>query len=458
MSGNPLKKLLPPEALPWLLSALALLLFPAVFQSSSAITIMNQMAITIVFALSYNMLLGQGGMLSFGHAVYMGLGGFMCIHLLNYVEYEEWWIPLPLLPFLGGLFGLLFALLIGYFSTRRAGTVFAMISLGIGELVAACSIIIVVFFGGEEGVSGDRTYGPTLFGYDFSSQKEVYYLTAIWLLIAALGMYLFSRTPVGRMANAVRDNPERAEFLGYSQRAVRYYSFCISGFFAGVAGGLFAINYEILTEENLNLATSGNILLVTFLGGVGHFIGPVIGAVVFTLLQTVLSLKTEIWQLYVGILFVVTVMFFPSGLAGLLAMHAGPVRNGKLFTLLGPYCRTLLPGAIAALAGAGLLEMLFHHRHAATGEDTMSLIGIEFSVESFWPWAILALIAAAGIAIVRATVGGLRSAWQAANTPGNPVVHPVTDPVAKTAPGVNNPAGEPGSGTTSGSDTAGKKS
>lgn len=408
------------SAAPWLLCAIALLLFPFVFQSNSAITIMNQMAITIVFALSYNMLLGQGGMLSFGHAVYMGLGGFMCIHLLNYVEYDELWLPLPLLPLFGGLFGLIFALIIGYFSTRRAGTVFAMISLGIGELVAACSIIVVVFFGGEEGVSGDRTYGPTVFGFDFSTQKEVYYLTAIWLLVAALGMYLFSRTPIGRMANAVRDNPERAEFLGYSQRSVRYYSFCVAGFFAGIAGGLFAINYEILTEENLNLATSGSILLVTFLGGVGHFIGPVIGAIVFTLLQTVLSLQTEIWQLYLGILFVVTVMFFPAGLAGVLAIHAGPLRQGKLMTLAVPYLKTILPAAIGVLACAGLLEMLFHHRHAATDENTMSLMGVEFSFESVWPWLFLVVVALVCFAIVRATAADLRAAWHEANTPDAP--------------------------------------
>ena len=116
-------------------------------------------------------------------------------------------------------------------------------------------------------------------------------------------MYLWSRTPVGRMANAVRDNPERAEFLGYSARWVRYYSFVASGFFAGVAGGLFAINYEILTEENLNTASSGVILLVTFLGGVGFFFGPIIGAIAFTLLQTVLSLQTELWAFYAGVLF-----------------------------------------------------------------------------------------------------------------------------------------------------------
>ena len=250
-------------AAPWIIGAVLLLVLPLIFADRSSITIMNQMAITVIFALAYNMLLGQGGMLSFGHAVYMGLGGFFCMHLINYVEDDLIPMTLPLLPLFGGLFGLGFAMIIGSFSTRKAGTVFAMISLGVGELIAACSIIVVAFFGGEEGISGDRSYAPFL-GIEFLKQIEVYYLIAFWTLVSALLMYLFSRTPVGRMANAVRDNPERAEFLGYSARWVRYYSFCASGFFAGVAGALFAINYEILTEENLNLTTSGLILLMTF--------------------------------------------------------------------------------------------------------------------------------------------------------------------------------------------------
>lgn len=192
------------SAWPWLIAGVFLLALPLIFPSGSGLTIMNQMAITIVFALAYNMLLGQGGMLSFGHAVYMGLGGFFCMHLINRVEFSGWYLPLPLLPIFGGLFGLFFAFLIGSFSTRRAGTVFAMISLGVGELIAACSIIVVAFFGGEEGISGDRSMGPKVFGVDFAQQQEVYYLIVIWLLIATLLMYLFSRTPIGRITNAVR--------------------------------------------------------------------------------------------------------------------------------------------------------------------------------------------------------------------------------------------------------------
>jgi len=162
------------DALPWIIAALFLLVMPYVFPSRSAMTIMSDMSITMVFALSYNMLLGQGGMLSFGHAVYMGVGGFMCVHIMNYVEDYSLPLPLPLLPLFGGLFGMGLATIIGSFSTRRAGTVFAMISLGVGELIAACSIIIVAFFGGEEGVSGDRTYGlPFLGSSSFTRSKFI---------------------------------------------------------------------------------------------------------------------------------------------------------------------------------------------------------------------------------------------------------------------------------------------
>lgn len=400
---------------PWVIAISFLLLLPQFFASGSALTIMNQMAITIIFALAYNMLLGQSGMLSFGHAVYMGLGGFFCVHLLNMVENDGLWLPLPLLPLFGGFFGLLFAALIGSFSTRRAGTVFAMISLGVGELIAASSIIVVVFFGGEEGISADRTMGPTVFGMDFASQLEVYYLTAIWLVIAALAMYLFSKTPVGQIANAVRDNEERAEFLGYSQRYVRFISFCASGFFCGIAGGLFAINFEILTQENLDLATSGSVLLITFLGGVGFFVGPIIGAIVFTLLQTVLSLYTDIWQLYLGTLFLLTVMFFPFGLTGLIAIHFRPYKLGNISTLFRPYARMAIPAIVCVLSLASLLEIAFHAKHSAVGEEQMSLFGISFNSHSILPWVIIVVLIVVSGIVVRYLAPSIKDAWDDAN-------------------------------------------
>ena len=162
----------------WGAYALILLILPSVFSSVLGISILNQMTIWIIFALSYNMMLGQGGMLSFGHAVYFGLGGFMSVHALNLIADEILVFSVTLIPLVGGAFGLLAALFIGSFSTRKAGTVFAMISLGIGELIVASSLIFVDFFGGEAGVSGDRTYGPPFFGVEFLQDSEVYYLGA----------------------------------------------------------------------------------------------------------------------------------------------------------------------------------------------------------------------------------------------------------------------------------------
>lgn len=402
---------------PWVIASVALMILPMVFTNNSALTIMNQMSITIVFALAYNMLLGQGGMLSFGHAVYAGVGGFACMHIMNMSDFFAS-IPLVVLPFFGGLFGMGLAMIVGAFSTRSAGTVFAMISLGVGELIAACSVIIVAFFGGEEGISGDRTYAQPFFGVEFLQQIEVYYLTAAWVVLSAALMYLWSRTPVGRMANAVRDNPERAEFLGYSSRWVRFYSFVASGFFAGVAGGLFAINYEIVTEENLNTASSGVILLVTFLGGVGFFFGPIIGAIAFTLLQTVLSLQTELWAFYAGVLFLATVMYFPGGFAGLIMMHVPVYKLGKAQTLAMPYFKTLLPGAFGILGLSALVEMTFHYRHAATGDDEMTIFWTTFDSHDIMPWIIAGGITLIGLGIAKATAPALVDAWNEANTAG----------------------------------------
>lgn len=402
--------------IPWVIAAVLLCIMPFIFTNNSAITIMNQMAITIIFALAYNMLLGQGGMLSFGHAVYAGVGGFACMHIINSDDFFSG-LPLPVLPIFGGLMGMGLATIVGAFSTRKAGTVFAMISLGVGELIAACSVIIVVFFGGEEGISGDRTYGLPFFGVEFLQQIEVYYLIVFWLMLSAILMYLYSRTPMGRMANAVRDNPERAEFLGYSARWVRFYSFVASGFFAGIAGALFAINYEILTEENLNTTQSGIILLVTFLGGVGFFFGPILGAIAFTLVQTVLSLQTELWGFYLGIIFVATVMFFPGGLAGLIMMHVPALRLGKLSSLAVPYLKTLLPAAIGTLGAAALVEMIFHVRHAPNGDQEMTLFWTTFDSHTILPWVIATVVTVVGFWITRTTAPALAEAWNEANTP-----------------------------------------
>lgn len=386
-----------------------LLGLPLLFDSILAITIFNQMAIAIIFALSYNMLLGQGGMLSFGHAVYFGLGGFMAVHTLVMIEYETVYFSIIYIPLIGGLIGLLAAIFIGSFSTHKAGTVFAMISLGIGELVAASSLIFVSFFGGEAGVNADRTYGPPFFGVEFFQDVEIYYLAAVWVFIATLFMYLFTQTPAGRMANAVRDNPERAEFIGYSARRVRFISFCASGFFAGIAGGLFALNYEFITEENLNAVTSGRVLLMAYIGGLGYFIGPIIGAVILTLMNSLLSNYTELWMLYLGIMFVLTVLFLPRGFAGFIMMHRTAWIRGRLRSLLLPYLITGVPALLFATAGVAMIEMLHHEGEA------FHFLGLSLDSANLLHWLLCAVVATFAYLGCKRTLPQLQEAWESAN-------------------------------------------
>ena len=393
----------------WIAFLVALLGFPLVFDSILAISILNQIAIAIVFSLSYNMLLGQGGMLSFGHAVYFGLGGFLSVHALMLIEFETMVFSILWIPLIGGLFGLLAGIFIGSFSTRKAGTVFAMISLGIGELIAASSLIFSSFFGGEAGISGDRTFGPTFFVFDFAQNIEIYYVAAVWAFIATLFMWLFTQTPAGRMANAVRDNPERAEFIGYSSRKVRFISFCASGMFAGIAGGLFALNYEFITEENLNAATSGRVLLMAYIGGLGYFIGPIIGAVVLTLMNSLLSNYSELWMLYLGIMFLLTVMFLPRGFAGFIMMHQVAWVRGNMKMLIKPYIITGIPALLFTVCAIVLIEM------SHTEDEVFHYLGLALNPASPITWIVILAIAGGAFYAAKRSLIQLNDAWETAN-------------------------------------------
>ena len=264
---------------------------------------LTQIGVAIVACLSYNMLLGQGGMLSFGHAVYTGLGSFVAVHAMLGVADGSFAIPMALVPVVGGLAGMFFAVLLGYVTTKKAGTPFAMITLGLGELVAAMVLMIPEFFGGEGGISANRTAGKAFLGITYGPQVQVYYLIAIYAFVCTVAMFAFTRTPLGRMLNAVRDNPERVEFIGYSTQRVRYLSFVIAGFFAGVAGGMYALNFEIATAEVVGTARSGAYLLFTFLGGATFFFGPIIGAILMVVGFALFSEVTKAWQLYLGLIF-----------------------------------------------------------------------------------------------------------------------------------------------------------
>ena len=284
-----------------------------------------------------------------------------------------------------------------------------MISLGIGELIAASSLIFVSFFGGEAGISGDRTFGPPFFGIEWFQNLEIYYLAVVWVFIATLFMYFFTLTPAGKMANAVRDNPERAEFIGYSARRVRYITFCAAGFFAGIAGGLFALNYEFITEENLNAATSGRVLLSAYIGGLGYFIGPIIGAVVLTLMNSLLSNYSDLWMLYLGIMFLLTVLFLPRGFAGFIMMHQMVWAQGKIKSLVLPYLITGVPSFIFVIASVGLIEL------SHTDEAEFYYLGLNFDSTTAIDFILISIAVLAALFCIRKSLPQLRAAWESAN-------------------------------------------
>jgi branched-chain amino acid transport system permease protein len=401
----------PTDLIIWGVAAVLMVVAPLVFTSSLAITMLSQMGIAIVACLSFNMLLGHGGMLSFGHAVYSGLGSFVAIHALKSIGDGHLPIPVGLIPLVGGLAGLLFAVLFGFVTTKKSGTTFAMITLGIGELVFAASLMIPEFFGGEAGVAANRVVGKAVMGITFGPQIQVYYLVAIYTIICTAGMYAFTRTPLGRMLNAVRDNPERVEFIGYNTQRVRYISFIIAGFFAGIAGGMYALNFEIATAEVVGAARSGAYLLFTFLGGATFFFGPIIGAVLMVVAFVMLSEITKAWLLYLGLVFLLMVMYAPGGIASLIMMNLRVFKFGKLGPLLGWYALLALTGALMFFGIAAMIEMTYHIQLNEALGPVMRFLGMALDVKSATSWVGAAVAALIGIGLFEFTRRRFASRW-----------------------------------------------
>ena len=382
----------------WSLFAMILLVVPLVFTSSLSQTMLSQMGIAIIVCLSYNMLLGQGGMLSFGHAVYSGMGSFLAIHTLNQVS-GGWPLPVSLIPVVGGFASMAVAIVLGWVTTKKAATPFAMITLGIGELVWAMSLMFPEFFGGEGGVSGNRVTGAKTFGITYGPQIQLYYLIAAYTFVCTGLMFAFTRTPLGRMLNAVRDNPERVEFVGYDTQKVRYFSFIIAAFFAGISGGLAALNFEIVTSEVVSGYRSGAYLLFTFLGGATFFFGPILGGILMVLAFVLLSEFTKAWLLYLGLVFLFMVMYAPGGVASLIMMNLRVALFGHLRKLWVGYLALGGTALIVLLGAATMIEMLYHLQlNAALGSE-LNFLGVKLDSKGFDSWFGSAFVMLTGLGL-----------------------------------------------------------
>ncbi len=380
--------------------------------SGFVISMLSQMGMMVILALSYNMLLGQAGLFSLCHATFFGIGGYATVHVLNAAGGGDLPLPMEVIPLLSGFAGLGLAIVFGYMVTKQRATAFAMITLGIGELMATAALMFHNFFGGEGGVTTNRMIDHSLFGLTYASGIQVYYLILAWALASAGAMYFLTLTPLGRMANATRDNFERAQFMGYDPRVVRFLQFSLSGLFAGIGGGLYAITYEIVTFDALAAPLSANALLMAYIGGTTVFGGPILGAVLITLLQSGVSLLSNSWLVYVGVLFISMVMFAPAGLSGLIVAHEPIAAAGRLRRLTVPYLRLMIPFLALVLGFVGMVELLSFLTIGAAQGKKLVLFGNAIDVQAAKPWVISTVCLLGGGAWLRFEAASFHRVWE----------------------------------------------
>jgi branched-chain amino acid transport system permease protein len=224
-------------------------------------------------------------------------------------------------------------------------------------------------------------------------------------------MLYLTRTPLGRMANASRDNFERVQFVGYDPRMVRFTQFVLSGFFAGIGGGLYAITYEIVTFDALAAPLSANALLMAYIGGSAAFGGPILGAVLITLLQSGVSLMSNSWLVYVGVLFITMVMFAPQGIMGLIAAHGPIVRAGRFGKLLLPYVRVIVPCLVMVLGFVGVVELASFLTIGAAQGKALVLFGHKIDEHDVLPWLAALICLAVGTSWFALEARSFRRVW-----------------------------------------------
>ncbi len=266
----------------------------------------SQMLVFAIFAIGYDIAFGYTGLLSFGHAAFFGLGaygtGLSLIHLS---------IPAPLAILIGVIIGLLIAFPIGYLSIRRRGIYFAMVTLAFAQMVYFIAFKWRSLTGGDDGLHGVPR--PPLGPINLSSELVLYYFILFFFIVSVILGIRIINSPFGKTLECVRENEDRARSIGYNPTRFKLISFVISAFFAGLAGGLYTLLQNFVPLFTLGLDTSGDIVLMTLIGGMGTLYGPIMGAMALIFLKDLLSTYTNIWPLFLGLLFVVSVMTFRKG-------------------------------------------------------------------------------------------------------------------------------------------------
>lgn len=376
---------------------LILLALAPLVLSDASLGVVGRGLVAALFALAFNVLAGQAGMLSFGHAAYFAFGAFATIHLMVAIDHGAVWWPTPLLPLAGAGAGLFCGAVAGYFATLRSGVYFSMVTLAISEFFFVIAPSMSGFFGGETGFTSMRQpFG----GLSFGSEAQVYALTATWVIICAGLLYLFTQTLFGRLTTALRENERRLPALGYDVHKTKVLVFAISGMFSGIAGSLLVISTESANYTLFHLGTSTSVVLNTIIGGTSTFLGPAIGALVMTVFGYAASEATRSWLLYQGLIFIAVMLWAPRGVTPLVA----DIWNGFVRRTISPLrALVVILGMVAAAAGTvlliELLARLFDRDYVTTLQQTgiwapVTLMRHSWPVFSPVTWVLpLALIA-----------------------------------------------------------------
>jgi branched-chain amino acid transport system permease protein len=296
--------------------SLLLIIFVPLFLPVTQVNMLVEIAFFSLFAVSYNMLFGYGGLLSFGHSAYFGIGAYTVALLLRHAA----GIPLLLSLLAGGIAGALGGLLAGFFCVKLKGGYFALLTMAFNQLFFAVALKWRSVTGGDDGMSLKRPdlYLPGLGSITMSKILHVYYLVATIVIICLLIQWYLTKTAFGNSIRAVKENDERAGFIGYNVFGTRLSMYTVSSFFAGIAGSLFAFFQGFVSTNCIDAAMSMNVIFMTFIGGVGSFVGPILGAGVFLYFTDWVSRITDRWEFVLGVLFILLVMFARTGLVGLI--------------------------------------------------------------------------------------------------------------------------------------------
>lgn len=286
--------------------AIILLAIPYVFPRDFAINVVTQILIYSIMGLSLNMMVGLGGMISLGHAAYVGIAGYACI-LLS----EHGFHPV-VAAFAAISFSTLCAGGFGLLVLRLHGLSFLMATLAIGQIIWGIAYRANALTGGDNGLILEAR--PRVLGFDIQSASAFYYFTLIIFALSAYGMWRFANSPLGAAAKGTKDQPRRMRALGYNGLLIRWLVFVISGFWCSVGGVMFVYYNQFLSPHGITLQQSAELLLMIILGGTTSFVGPVIGAAIVTVVKLVVSTYVERWNMLLGLTFIFSVMMMPLGI------------------------------------------------------------------------------------------------------------------------------------------------